>query len=226
MANTDKNIIITPNRGSAIADPKIQYSGANATVGPQTITLNVYPDSNGTLSWEGSAGQLFSITNSLTGTIFSVNDVSGIPSIEVFANGTIRMAQYGGNVEIYGNLITPNLNVVLNDISNQFDNVTSVFLLKNDQSNVINILNSKDVSVTVGGQTLAPYVTQLTWPWFVDYDSWRGFRIKSNSISSSVIIYNSPAIGDQSSITITNNSSTIQTRRYPFAPETIALGDE
>ncbi len=182
MANTDKNIIITPNRGSAIADPKIQYSGANATVGPQTITLNVYPDSNGTLSWEGSAGQLFSITNSLTGTIFSVNDVSGIPSIEVFANGTIRMAQYGGNVEIYGNLITPNLNVVLNDISNQFDNVTSVFLLKNDQSNVINILNSKDVSVTVGGQTLAPYVTQLTWPWFVDYDSWRGFRIKSNSI--------------------------------------------
>jgi hypothetical protein len=52
------------------------------------------------------------------------------------------------------------------------------------------------------------------------------WRIKSDSVSSNVIIYNSPAIGDQSSIIITDNSSTIQTRRYPFAPETIALGDE
>lgn len=225
MANSDKNIVITPNIGQT-ADPTIVFSGANSTLAAQNITLTTLPDSNGTLSFSGTAGQLFSITNSLTGTIFSVNDVSGIPSIEVFANGTIRMAQYGGNVEIYGNLITPNLNVVLNDISNQFDNVTSVFSLKNDQSNVTNIVNSKDVSVTVGGQTLAPYVTQLTWPWFVDYDSWRGFRIKSDSISSNVIIYNSPSIGDQASITITNNSSTIQTRRYPFAPETIALGDE
>ena len=198
MANSDKNIVITPNIGQ-VADPTIVFSGANSTLAAQNITLTVLPDSNGTLRFSGLAGQLFSITNG---------------------------GDAGGNVIIYGNLITPNLNVVLNDISNQFDNVTSVFLLKNDQSNVTNIVNSKDVSVTVGGQTLAPYVTQLTWPWFVDYDSWRGFRIKSNSISSSVIIYNSPAIGDQSSITITNNSSTIQTRRYPFAPETIALGDE
>jgi len=225
MANSDKNIVITPNIGQT-ADPTIVFSGANSTLAAQNVTLTTLPDSNGTLSFSGTAGQLFSITNSLTGTIFSVNDVSGIPIIEVFANSTIRMTQYGGNVEIYGNLITPNLNVVLNDISNQFDNVTSVFSLKNNQSNVTNIVNSKDVRVTVGGQTLAPYVTQLTWPWFVDYDSWRGFRIKSDSVSSNVIIYNSPAIGDQSSIIITDNSSTIQTRRYPFAPETIALGDE
>lgn len=225
MANSDKNIVITPNIGQT-ADPTIVFSGANSTLAAQNVTLTTLPDSNGTLSFSGTAGQLFSITNSLTGTIFSVNDVSGIPIIEVFANSTIRMTQYGGNVEIYGNLITPNLNVVLNNISNQFDNVTSVFSLKNNQSNVTNIVNSKDVSVTVGGQTLAPYVTQLTWPWFVDYDSWRGFRIKSDSVSSNVIIYNSPAIGDQSSIIITDNSSTVQTRRYPFAPETIALGDE
>ena len=225
MANSDKNIVITPNIGQT-ADPTIVFSGANSTLAAQNVTLTTLPDSNGTLSFSGTAGQLFSITNSLTGTIFSVNDVSGIPIIEVFANSSIRMTQYGGNVEIYGNLITPNLNVVLNDISNQFDNVTSVFSLKNNQSNVTNIVNSKDVRVTVGGQTLAPYVTQLTWPWFVDYDSWRGFRIKSDSVSSNVIIYNSPAIGDQSSIIITDNSSTVQTRRYPFAPETIALGDE
>jgi hypothetical protein len=56
---------------------------------------------NGTLSWEGSAGQLFSITNNLTsGSIFSVNDVSGIPSIDVDANGTIQFGPFGGNVGV------------------------------------------------------------------------------------------------------------------------------
>jgi hypothetical protein len=97
MAITDKNILITPNIGQA-AEPKIDFVGASATLGPQTITLNVYPENNGTISFEGSAGQLFSVTNDLTGTIFSVNDVSGIPSIEVLASGVVRLAEYSGNV--------------------------------------------------------------------------------------------------------------------------------
>lgn len=97
MALTDKNIVITPNVGSA-SDPQIVFSGASSTLGPQNITMRVYPTSNGTLSWEGSAGQLFSITNSLSGTIFSVNDVSGIPSIEVLDTGLVKLAQYNGRV--------------------------------------------------------------------------------------------------------------------------------
>ena len=44
----------------------------------------------------GSEGQLFSVTNNLTdGSIFSVNDVSGIPSIDVDADGTIQTALHG-----------------------------------------------------------------------------------------------------------------------------------
>jgi hypothetical protein len=99
MANTDKNIVITPNIGQT-ADPKIVYSGANASVGAQNITLNVYPDNSGTLSWEGSAGQLLSVTNTLTGTIFAVNDVSGIPSITVQDTGQVTLAPYTGNLVI------------------------------------------------------------------------------------------------------------------------------
>jgi hypothetical protein len=99
MALSDKNIVITPNTNST-NDPAVEFSGASANVGPQTISVRIYPDSNGTLSFEGSAGQLFSITNDLSGTIFSVNDVSGIPSIEVLDTGLIKLAEYGGNVEI------------------------------------------------------------------------------------------------------------------------------
>ena len=47
------------------------------------------------LDIQGSAGQLFSVTNNLTsGSIFSVNDVSGIPSIDVDADGTIQLAPF------------------------------------------------------------------------------------------------------------------------------------
>ena len=48
----------------------------------------------------GNAGQLFSVSDSFTGTIFSVNDVSGIPSIEALDTGLVKMAQYGGQVAI------------------------------------------------------------------------------------------------------------------------------
>jgi hypothetical protein len=80
----------------------------------QHITQKAYELNSGTLSWEGSAGQLFSITNNLTsGSIFSVNDVSGIPSIDVNADGTVTLAPYAdGNVGIATTLPTSRLHVV------------------------------------------------------------------------------------------------------------------
>lgn len=99
MANTFKDIIITPNRSSSSVDPKIEFRGGNVSVNT-SISAVVYPESNGTLSFEGSAGQLFSITNDLTGTIFSVNDISGLPAIEIDANSNIILNQFAGNVSI------------------------------------------------------------------------------------------------------------------------------
>lgn len=100
MATSYKNIVITPNISNT-SDPKIQFSGANSSVNTD-ITMYVYPTSNGTLSFEGSAGQLFSITNDLSNLIFSVTDVSGIPSMEVYANGLVTLIPVSGNV-VFGN---------------------------------------------------------------------------------------------------------------------------
>jgi hypothetical protein len=95
MANSDKNILITPSVGSANGVfPTIRFTGQGNT----PITLSILDDNS--LSFTGSAGQLFSITNSLTGTIFSVNDVSGIPSIDVADTGLIRLAPFSGTVAI------------------------------------------------------------------------------------------------------------------------------
>jgi hypothetical protein len=119
MANSDKNILITPNIGSSTGDPSIVFSAANANVGPYNITARVYPVSNGTLSFEGNTGQLFSITNNLTGTIFSVNDISGIPSIEVLDTGIVKIAQYNGNVIIAANTTTDTVSkLVVNGAAN------------------------------------------------------------------------------------------------------------
>jgi hypothetical protein len=43
---------------------------------------------------QGSSGELFSVTDSLIGTLFSVNDISGLPILEVFSDNTILMGSY------------------------------------------------------------------------------------------------------------------------------------
>jgi len=103
MADSDKNIVITPFRG-ATSQPNIVFTGQ----GNDPITVRVLDGTTGTgltaggaLSFEGSAGQLFSVVNRLgTGSIFSVNDISGIPSIDVDASGRIHMAAFTGFVGI------------------------------------------------------------------------------------------------------------------------------
>lgn len=104
MALSDKNIVITPNIGAA-EDPKIVFSAANNDVGPLNITSYVYPTSNGMISFEGSAGQIFSMSNDMSSTIFSVNDISGLPSFDIAASGAIRVAPYGGTTTYGGPLI-------------------------------------------------------------------------------------------------------------------------
>lgn len=100
MANTYKNIVITPNTASSTGDPTIAFSGGSS-VANTDIYLRTYTDSNGTLSFEGSAGQLFSISNDLSKTIFSVNDVSGIPLAEInVSSKQITFGQFYGNVGI------------------------------------------------------------------------------------------------------------------------------
>lgn len=148
MATSYKNIVITPNTSNT-SDPKIVFSGANTTVNTD-ITMYTYPISGGSLSFEGSAGQLFSITNSLTGTIFSVNDVSGIPSIEVLDTGTIRLAQYSGNVGIGNSTPTNKLSV----------NGTSYFGANVAVSGTITsgTWNGSTIGATYGGTGVATYV--------------------------------------------------------------------
>jgi hypothetical protein len=165
MANSYKDIIITPNRSNT-ADPRIELRGGNSTVNT-TMSIYTYPTSNGTISFEGSAGQLFSITNDLTGSIYSVNDVSGIPSIEVFANGQIDLAAYGGTVNLksyneYINANTASTGATTLDLSSgNFFNLT---LTGNVTFTYSNVPVGRMVSFTIAAKQDATGGRTITWP--------------------------------------------------------------
>ena len=93
MANTHKfkvkNGLTTPNIS-------FRDSHLGATI---TATMN---DSTDTLSFEGNAGQLFSITDALTGTLFAVSDISGIPSLEIDDQGIVKVAEFNGELLVGG----------------------------------------------------------------------------------------------------------------------------
>lgn len=94
MANTNKFVV---KNG-------LQAQNIDLVSPSETNTIHLTMLDGGTLSLSGTAGQLFSVTDSLTGVIFAVNDISGVPSIEVDDTGTIRLAETFGNVLIGTNI--------------------------------------------------------------------------------------------------------------------------
>jgi hypothetical protein len=75
-------------------DGKLTLDGSDANVG---TVLDV----------QGTAGQLFSVTNSLTGDLFSVSDVSGIPILNVNSSGQVDI---DGNLET-GGIVDPTIKI-------------------------------------------------------------------------------------------------------------------
>lgn len=90
------------------------------TAASNHIVQKAYELNNGSISWEGTAGQLFSISNNLTsGSLFNVSNTSGIPYFDVDADGTIQLSPYDtGNVSIGVTQSTTNFYVSGNSASN------------------------------------------------------------------------------------------------------------
>lgn len=87
------DIVITPNRGSTSVNAKIDFTGASTA--SSQIRLEVLPDNS--LAFVGTTGSLFSIADSVTGSLMSVNDASGLPILEVFDTDKVVMGQYNQN---------------------------------------------------------------------------------------------------------------------------------
>ena len=88
------------NTGIGILTPAAKLHVAGTTL-MSALTQNVLTvigsgntSSPPIFSVQGSNGELFSVNDSLIGSLFSVNDISGIPIFEVFSDNTILMGSY------------------------------------------------------------------------------------------------------------------------------------
>jgi hypothetical protein len=66
------------------------FSGSSSGV----VTIKGSGSTTPIFTVQGSSGELFSVTDSLIGSLFSVNDISGLPVLEVFSDNTILMGNY------------------------------------------------------------------------------------------------------------------------------------
>lgn len=85
------DILIIPNRSSTSTAPVIQFSGSAAN----NIRLEVL--ASGSVVFLGNSGSLFSVIDILTGSLFAVNDISGLPILEVFSDDRVVMGRFASN---------------------------------------------------------------------------------------------------------------------------------
>lgn len=113
MANSDKDILITPNN-DATGLPEISFVGFDNA----PIKLQVGDDNS--ISFISGSNQLYNInSNATAGNIFEVNDTTGIPTIAYNVDGTVQLSPYLGRVAVGGTSSVSKLQVYkdLNDDS-------------------------------------------------------------------------------------------------------------
>lgn len=84
--------------GTSSPTKKLQVNGDGLFSSSTNSVLTVVGSGSSTtpplFKVQGSSGELFSVSDSLTGSLFSVNDISGLPVLEVFSDNTILMGDY------------------------------------------------------------------------------------------------------------------------------------
>jgi hypothetical protein len=85
------DIIIYPNRTLITGVPKIDFIGASGS----GISLQIAQD--GSINFMGTQGNLFSITDSLSGSLMAVTDIAGLPILEVFDDDRVIAGTFGTN---------------------------------------------------------------------------------------------------------------------------------
>ena len=102
------NILINPNSGilefntgtTGSSSLDASLSGAVRLVFSNSGTLGVQSYSTGTIDKfyvEGVNGRLFEVDDLMTGSLMSVNDIAGLPILEVFSDDRVVMGQYNSN---------------------------------------------------------------------------------------------------------------------------------
>jgi hypothetical protein len=83
----------TPTKTLHVAGTTL-LSGSQNTISGSILTVIGSGSAQPVFTVQGSQGELFSVTDSLSGSLFSVNDISGLPILEVFSDNTTLIGNY------------------------------------------------------------------------------------------------------------------------------------
>ena len=128
-----------------------------------TGSLTVFKSGSTVVDIQGSQGQLFSIVDSLSGSLMSVNDISGLPIMEVFSDDTVVMGEYGQNtLVVTGSKVgigtdTPSARLHIEGLGTTSS--TTSFVVKNSNGDdIIKATDDRDVEFAGGEIKLNKYV--------------------------------------------------------------------
>jgi hypothetical protein len=77
-----------------ITGSRLLLSASTGTNSGSVLTVYGSGSAQPVFTVQGSQGELFSVTDSLSGSLFSVNDISGLPILEVFSDNTTLIGSY------------------------------------------------------------------------------------------------------------------------------------
>lgn len=151
------DITIIPNRNFLTGVPIINFVGASGS----GISLQVLP--NGQVSFYGTQGQLFSIADSLTGSLMAVTDSAGLPILEVFDSDRVVMGAYGASALVVSGSgvaigvaqVNPSRALTISGDISYFGHLHS------GNTNIVNLFATA-TQLTTTGQTLQTRITSLS----------------------------------------------------------------
>ena len=90
-------LIVTGTTASVSGSLNVNSGNINVTSGSITIFKSGSGLSDSLFDVEGAQGQLFSVIDSFSGSLMSVNDISGFPILDVRSDDSVIMGTYGSN---------------------------------------------------------------------------------------------------------------------------------
>lgn len=120
-------LLVTGSTGRVSVNTTSSVSSLNVGGTTNVLTVQGTTTEGNMFDVYGPSGQLFSVADGLSGSLFSVNTISGVPVMEAFSDNTIRLGQYsnppliitGATASVSGslNVTSGNINVTSGSVS-------------------------------------------------------------------------------------------------------------
>jgi hypothetical protein len=115
-------LLVTGSTGRVSVNTTSSVSSMNIGGTTNVLTVQGTTTDGNMFDVYGPSGQLFSVIDGLSGSLFSVNTISGVPVMEAFSDNTIRLGQYsnpplivsGSTATVSGSLIVNSGNININ----------------------------------------------------------------------------------------------------------------